>query len=510
MTTRPVLLPPALPLAALRRAAMALLPWLLAIMVGLIAGTAGTQPRLAGAGFGVVLLVLVGLRLLRRPMLGLELMAVILPFFPMFRNAGTYLGIGLPYGILGLWPEVVLSVMLVSVAVRAIKAGGKLQVRRDVFPFLVMTVGCAYGVSLTISMREYVSAMYGFHGTFLGYFLFWVTYWLRPTPAETRRFIGLWLVSYTVFALLSLADYIFRPAFIIELAMLARPDFWGTWEPHMFFRWYPRMQSLLFAEQMWGTACALVSLYCLSWYSERKRPRFILFVFVLSTLCVALSMSRGSLVCWCVGIVALLFSRGRHRVAVLVALTMVAGAVMASVVYLGGSDKIDTLTQRAMALFESKDNSAYNRVDQWKFAFELFPLFPSGRGLGRGGPSAALHGINDGFPAIVDGGYFTVLTEQGVPGTLLYVFGGLGVVGAFARKGRELERAGDREGLVLCRATGAFFCGALVQTFAGLTLEFYYVSSVFWILAGLVMARRLPPGELEPATKPAGLLPPVS
>jgi hypothetical protein len=480
--------------------------WGLALLIAFGGGFVAANPRYGGAALGVAGLVGIACALIRRPALGLYLMAAILPFFPLFRYTGQYFNIGLPYGILGLWPELALCIMLLCVLVRRMKGGQALGLRSDTLPFVVMAAGCLYALCLTLSLKAIPSALYGMHTSFLGYGIFFVTYWLQPSPKETRRFLFIWLVSFTLFALCSLADYALRPAFLIKLAILARPNFWGGWEPHMFFRWYPRMQSLLFAEQVWGTACALVSIYGLSWFSEKKRPRGIFVACALATLCVGLSMSRGALICWAVGVCALCVSRGRHRWAVMVMMALMACATGALIVYFGGQDAVETLVRRTMALFDTKDKLAYDRVDQWKYAVDLFPLVPAGRGLGRGGPAALLHGINDGFMAIVDGGYFTILTEQGLPGLMTFVLGGFAALIALSRRARYLRLMGDREGLVLCRAVAAFLGGALVHTLASTPLESYYVGPMFWILAGIAMARQ-PVAPPTPPKVPA-LLPP--
>lgn len=443
------------------------------------------------------------LQTLKRPIFGFYLSLAFFPFYTLCRGLVMYFKIPIPLSLAGMWPEMVLSIMGACVIIGCIRHGHRLRFTWNDLPVGLLVASGVYGLIVSLAQGAALGGLYGFHSTVTPLLFYVIARWLRPTDADMRRIFGFWLISYTLLAVLSLLDYVFRPKFVIELAILLRDGFWTFWDPHVFFAWYPRMQSLMFSEQYWGTICAMVSVFCLSVFSIKPLPRWCVPLLILSLLCMALSMSRGALIDWGVAVVVLFCFRGKHRTLIVVCLAMILAATLAlSVISEKRNDKIATLITRFSGLAAKSEDSGSgpegegkkeewqkDRVTQWQYAINNFPLFPAGRGLGRAGGQALFHDTGDGSIAIADGGFFKILAEAGLPGVLIFLTGcAIGIL-IYLRLLGYMQNSRNTYDYALGRFTIAVLCGLLVHNIGANIFDAFFVQPLYWMLAGLFVAR---------------------
>lgn len=250
----------------------------------------------------------------------------------------------------------------------------------------------------------------------------------------------------------------------------------------------------------------MVAVFCLSLASLKPMPRWTIPLFLLSFICLMLSMSRGALIDWGVAVVLLVvFFRGKHRgiLAITAVLSVAIGLILAA--QFSQFDKVEMLLERVTALAEKDNENAYDRVSQWKYALEYFPLFPAGRGLGRAGSQALFHGTGDGSMAIADGGYFKIMAEEGLPGLLLFCIGGVGFVLVLARLLYFYRHNRNSTEYAIGQAWVCILCGLLVHNLGGNIFDAYYIQPVYWLFAGLFVTHA--EGKAVQVTEGVALVP---
>jgi len=533
-----------------------LVAWPVALLVGAVGAYAAVRPAM---GVGLLLLgfvVWLGAKVLARPVNGICLALAFFPVYTLLRGLAKMLNVPVPLAVVGMWPEAVLVAMLAGSVLGAIKTRRALPLTWDDAPMVVLVVGGVYGLVLALAQKLPGAAVYGAHYSLTAMCFYFAARWSRPSRSDLRRVVTILLVAYVLLALFSLADYVMRTDFSIRLAMVIREGFWGQWNPFIFFKWYPRMQSLLYNEQVWGSLSAFVCLFCFAAFTQARPARWVWPLLGLALLCLALSMARGGMVVFAVGTLALLPFRaeGNRGVVVpwwawplcvvgLTALVWVTQASLPLPVALGAfavvavlmsvllgvrerhrlrivetflvlgvvlgvtwmvfqqNEKMASLTKRVLSVSDKNNKLAYDRVGQWQRGLDKFALVPSGTGLGTVGIASFYHGGAGLEDAIFDGGWFRVLAEQGVPGVLC---GAIGTVGLMIVCARRLGRPG-RGGLtrVVGLATFALLAGTTVQNVGQNAFDAFYVPYVLWIFAGLFLARQ----EAEEQAGAANTLP---
>lgn len=474
-----------------------LLVWLLALVSALLLGVAVTSPAYLIAFIGAIVLVAAGLRVLARPVDGLLLALCVYPFYPLLRGIALVYRVPVPLTLVGMWPELVLTVIFTAYIVgAAARKLPPLKLTREDTPFVLLVLSGVYAVILSVAERDVVAIVYGFHATLTPFLFYFAARWMRLTEADLVRVMRAWLIPCVVLVVLSLLDYAFRPDFIIRIAIEFRAGYGAGFDPYEFYRWYPRMQSLLFGEQLFGTLCAVIALFCLAhgaavfssrpWWRRWEGSCFAVFM-----LCMALSMSRGALICFGVGAALMFLLRGRHRryIGILAVLAAVGiGGVLAAGV---ANERVTTLVTRLVALSDTNNQLAYDRMNQWRRALDDLPTFPSGFGLGRRGAVSFLRGTGKGnqIDTIVDGGIWKILAEQGIPGTLVFLVGMGGAIVALYNRIRVT--CGIQQAIAFA-AMGAIG-GLFVQNIGSNILDSYFVASLCWMLAGLAMTPLLAP-----------------
>ena len=484
--------------------------WGVAFALAVAAGFAISKPVLAIAVLGGAGIVALVRHIFLRPHDGFLYALVLFPFYTLIRGIVLAYQIPIPMALVGMWPEVLLSVMMASILCTRIRSRQKLRVTWDDVPVIILLVSNLYGVLLSVLQKDAVAVVYGFHQSVTALLFYFVARWLPFSPTYLTRLIRTWLVSFCIFAFFSFIDYALRPNFVIRIVVAMRPGFNGPFDPYDFYKWYPRMQSLLFAEQVWGTVCVFVVLYALTALLE-KRPlknRILLWTtYLLSLTGLLCSMSRGAFVCFAVAVAGLLCFRGPHRralAATVLVMCVVSGLAWAQ---FGNDGRIQSLTKRTGALLSAatggtgkvlrdngqvdQESSATNRVWQWERALASFPMYPAGRGLGRAGSASVMHNTSvDVNDAVSDGGYFRILAEVGVPGIVCFVIGVAGVMGVLLGRLLRDRRNVTGEERTVALMLFAFLCGLIVHNVGGNAFDFYYIIPLAWFLFGLLLSRR--------------------
>ena len=483
--------------------------WGVALALSLLAGVAVTNLVFAVALLGGGGLLLLIRHIFLRPSDGFVVALGFFPFYTLLRGAALAYHVPIPAAIVGLWPELLLCIMMAGILCQRIRARQKLQVGWDDAWMILLLISTLYGVVLSLLEKDMVAVVYGFHQSVTSLLFFFVARWLAPPPGYLQRLVRVWVISYFILAVLSFLDYAFRPDFIIAISAVMRPDF-NLFNPYEFYKWYPRMQALVFAEQFWGTVCAFLALYALIALFNKKTvvSRLLLWATCLVSLAgLVCSMSRGSMVCFVVGVFVLLCFRGPHRRALLavgVAVSLLSGLL---IVQFGSDPRISSFTTRTTALIGmasggdgmtrtedgkiDQSSSATNRVVQWEIALNNFPVYPAGRGLGRAGSAAYQHNTSVNREEIVsDGGYFRVLAETGLPGIVCFLIAMAGMMRVLLHRLLRDTTHVTGEDRTLALTLFTFGAGLLAQHIGADVFSFYYIIPLFWFLLGLLLSRR--------------------
>ena len=477
--------------------------WPLALLLAFIGGQMLTDIKTGVLLFGAIAVILSLRAVLAQPLNGFLIAFCIFPEYTVFRGICGIYKIPLPLALIGMWPEIILTVMMMSLICFSVARGARLRLTWYDLPASLLLASGVYGLTLSILQQDTMATVYGFHGSITPFCFYFLARWLHHRPEDFARIARYWLYGFALLALFSIFDFIVRPDFFIRIAIEVRQDFWGKFEPHTFFRWYPRMQSLMFAEQTWGTVCGLVSLFCIARVGQPAFAvrsdifwrRTLWVIFGLAMFGLVFSMSRGAHACWLVACFVLFLFRGGHRRILAITTIVSIGAIICAFALFGGEERVNWLVRRTASLADSKSDLAYERVNQWVRVLRVFPLFPAGRGLGKAGGYAMQHGTGDGFDFVPDGGYFKIIAEQGIPGIALFMIGSGGVILVLTRINYRMARTGrpistsQADDRAFSLAVMPFFCGLLVQNIGGNIFDAYYLPSLFWMLVGLVVGR---------------------
>ena len=497
-TTRPLLaLPPppasgpnTLPELGRRRVRLV---WAGAVVLALAVGAAAAVPKIGFALLFLVVFLLLATWAVRKPVNAFLIALAFYPFYPLLRGYIRVTGLPIPLGPAGMWPELVLTVMLVSVVVRCCLTGERLRLTWLDFPVVALVIGSVYGVVLALVQRQIAASVYGIHYSLTAMLFYFAARWARADERDLRRVLGVFVGSFVLLALPSLADFALRPDFSVRISTELRANISGPWDPNVFWRVYPRMQSLLFDENLWGALCANVAFLAMAALvaplprlGGRAAPavRAAVPLFFLATGCLVLSLSRGALACYIVGFAAILFlaKQYRGRVVALGLTLILAGGI--GLYFLSSHPRIKGAIDRFTSVGDTSSQVAYDRVDMWVSAIEAFQQQPSGIGLGTAGHAAINHG---GGAVVTDGQYFKVLVEQGVPGIVTWAIGFIGVLALTVRLLRDAEGIDRILGLTVV----ASLIGQLAQNVGSNAADFYYIPVLTWALAGFFFARRV-------------------
>ncbi len=460
--------------------------WVVALLLALTAAAGIVYPKMGVAAGALILIAFVATRIVRRPLTGLLVALCVFPVYPAFRAAVVLYNLPLPTAGLRFWPQGLLCLVFGGILIGSIARRERLRVYWDDLPPVIFVLGGVYGTALSLAAQHPYFVIFGIHASLAPVFFYFAARWIRPSRHDLRRVLTFFLTAYAVLAVLSLLDYFLRPVLVLQLANAARPQMVSPpFQPLDFWRFYFRMQSLLFEENVWGSLSALVSLFCLASLSSPRPSWTIRALFCLSTLCLILTLSLGSFGCWLTGTGVLLLLRGQHRKRIFVGLALLTALGAWTYTIVGKDIRVAMLMHHIEQSGISTGDVGADRQHQWEAGLRIFEENPSGTGIGTVGYGASLTAIR--LTTVADGNYISILGETGVPGILILVLTVLGTAWVLFRHLRAAQGTEKILGMTLL----AYLCGMCVHAVGANPFEYYYTFPVFWMLTGIYVSRRI-------------------
>ncbi len=461
------------------------MPWLLALLFGGI-GTISVMNPVIGIGFLTLAFVYwLTRKTVLNPVWGLFLAFWIFPWYQIFRGAMWVYPPEVPLLATRFWLEIVLFLITLSLVFRHLLGKDKARLGAQDLPVFFLLLAALYGLLITIVDVSYFSAVFGVYYSITPLVAYFVVRWIRPTLKDIGQLFSCLLASFSLFALVSFYDYVFHPLFVVHIFQVVRHAFYpGTTEQTIveMTTSYLRMVSLLLDEDMWGAACALISLLCMARVTTGKAGKTAWFALLLSIAGLMLSMSRGAVIGWGGGVLVLAAVHTGRRLRVLM---IVFGLLVA-----GGAGYLQIQTDARVVkvqkfIAESAPDQkglGTGRMQQWQSGMETFSRFPSGIGVGASGFAALYTGI--GQPIVTDGFYYHIAVEQGWPGLVLWAIGLPGMIVVLLARLRVTTE-------LLLRSLGAGLVAGLVSlSIHGIvadSFDYYYTPALFFILFALFM-----------------------
>lgn len=463
--------------------------WGLALLAALSTALGIVRPAWGAAGV-VLLIALIGVVfVIQKPERGLVFCLLASPWYMAFRG---FVILQLPTALFGVrfWAELILGASAAGLLLRgALHPETRLKLRSDDGPALLYLVMCGYGMVLTLLTRHPLYGVYGFHFVIFPALFYLLVRWLRPNADQAwglvRTFIGGWWV----FALVSFWAILTGPEIVMRWNHAVRQQLYdltmsrgaAPMDPTTFWRLYPRMQSLLFEENVWGALCAMVSLIAMGMLLVRRKPWTWGLLFAVSTLGLLLSVARGALVGWGVGIVVLTLGRQRFSSRLWGVLCVLAVLGGGALLYLSENPRIAYFLQMADRAAMGVSRGDFDeRTHQWEKGWDILQRNPSGTGLGTVGYSASSTGQSQSI--VADGNYVSLGAELGWPGLFMLALTLLSLLWVLIRHQRSIVDPRLRGlGLGLL----ATLCGMMVHAITANVFEYHYTFPVFWTLLGV-------------------------
>ncbi len=464
--------------------------YVVGIFLALLVGSTAAVPKLL---LTTIVVSFVGALLVtgaRKPWFALALCVCLYPIMSVARPIHNILGLPIYNSGVRCFPELIQVMILMYVMVRYIKDRNqttRLQFTWDDSPVIVYLLVALYSVVIGCLNAHPLAPLNGWFVSITPAVFYLMVRWLKPTGQQKDTLIRTVLCVYVTVALLSMLDYFCRTDFGVALANSERPYFVPEGvPPSLYWRIYPRMQSILWEENYFAELSNIVILFSVSHllYQRARKPHY--FTLVVSLVSLLLTISRGGYMSLVVGLCVLLLQRSPNRRIVLIAIgVLVVGAATVLSTTSGApilirlSDRLETLTVQNA---ESGDLVS-DRADHWKIALNSFQLYPSGTGLGTAGIAAAyskvaVHSIGEGI-------FFRVLAEQGAIGLFGFVY----MLGGTAWVLWRYLPVCDPVDRPLGAAMLAFHTGFVVHSAVASTFDYYFVVPVYWLLIGLFVSR---------------------
>ena len=462
---------------------------LLAASVGLGA-LAALDAKMFFAVWILIFVGYVGSRAWRQPWFALSVCICLYPVMSVARP--LYGAFGLPVYNSGVrcFPELTQVMVLLFLMVRHVKLRQKtthLQFVGDDVPMLVYLVVALYSVVIGCINVHPLAPLNGWFVSVTPAVFYLLICWLKPTAVQKDNLIRTTLCVYVVVAALSFVDYFHRTDFGVALANSERPFFVPEGIPAgLYWRIYPRMQSILWEENFFAELSNIVSLFLIATLLYQKGRRTHYLTLIISLVSLLLTISRAAYMTLAIGLLVLLIQRSPNRRMVLAMIGAVAlgGAVLLTTTT--GAPILLRVTQRVDSLTVQNAESGglvSDRAHHWTQAMKSFVLFPSGTGLGTAGIAAAYSKVAS--QSVGEGTYFRVLAEQGGIGVAAFAYL---LLGTFWILWRYLPVC-DPTDRPLGAAMLAFHTGFVVHAAVASTYDYYFVVPVYWIFIALFVSR---------------------
>ena len=470
------------------------LPFLLAALAAI---GVGTFAALGLKWFALLCIVGAALyaleRSVRDPWFAFRTAVVLYPIMAIARPLHNAYGWPVFTSGVRLFPELFQCLIIAHIVVAALKrgraAGTPFPVTANDLPVVVYMIAAVYSFVIGCVNVHPAAPINGWFVSITPAVWFLVVRWLRPDPATVRRNVYFLVYVYIALAIPSLLDYFIRPEATMRLMDAERGYFVPQgMSPFVFWRIYPRMQSYLFEENVFGTVSVLVALFSAAHLMARKPRPALYALFALGIICSVLTISRGSWMTFAIGLSIMLLINGRHRPRITALLACVVVMTGGAFMLWKDSPFVEYILPTVLARLSQispdaaqRGELANDRTHQWREAWAIFLATPSGSGLGTVGIAAhyskvAQHVVGDGI-------YFRVLAEQGVPGIVAFAFTLGGITWVLWR----YLPVCDVESRPLCATMLGFHIGYCVQSIGGNTFDLYYVTPMYWMMLGFAV-----------------------
>ena len=276
---------------------------------------------------------------------------------------------------------------------------------------------------------------------------------------DTKQSLLLLLRCNAVLVLVSIALYIVRPGFYLNLISTKFPETFDIYGGFV-----PRLVGYIADSMAMGVICSSSFVLSLA-YVEKKKFIYLL-IFLAGSI---MSMQRGS---WITLIVAsliyLILTKKVFKLSfkwiILIGLLVVSMIYFITTIELEGSlSYMDLLMRR----FDNIGSAGGERNMQWFGVIDAVSNYPLGFGLG----SLSHKGVGMGFPVVCpDGNYFRILGDTGVLGFLIFLFLNCSTLWFLFNHRRY-----------------ALMCALLVflaQAVGTNVFDLYYASFIYWFLLG--------------------------
>lgn len=441
----------------------------------------GLKGALAGLGLCVALGIVVVI--MRRPWMGVPLIAFALPF----ERVGSLDLAGFTLRI----SQVLLGVTLVVTLGYIVAGKIRIKTRGAYVTLLLFCIGAAIALPSSVNLFRGVTSF--------GFMIFTMALVvLLPTLLDSKEKV-FWTLKALLFgAILTSLFGLFQfagdlaglPTTITGLRDMYTKEVFG----------FPRVQSTAL-EPLYFANYLLLPL-CLSIVALFKRERRLV-PLSLATLAVGLpvfvlTLSRAAYIGFAVALFLLMIFLFRHffrpsRIALIVLLVLLTFVAVTYAFSLTGKQEVTVaaFVKQATDLFNGA--SFFDRVQTIGQSVTLFTTHPFGIGPGNFGPAIAAHPLNEpeGGWLIVNNIYLEVLVEEGFIGLAGFILFVIFILSALLRR---LRQNVDPFLSVVIVALFASLCGMMIQY---TTFSILYIMHI-WFVFGLAAVLLKPLPEKTP------------
>ncbi len=344
--------------------------------------------------------------------------------------------------------------------------------------------------------KDLIIAAFGFRLTYLPMIAYFAIRFNRNN--STSSFSMKWIMDklsqwYVWAAVISLLLYFVFSSFEQDLMAQAAAK-----NSYYYIR---RMGGLFLSPVVWGTFCAIIALYLYIKYAQSKKT-YDLLGFLAMWFCLILSVSRGAIIPFYIGIIALTFLYEWYRpfVIILISSTLVFVCfnfyepLAFNLIGFVSSSSIETIdrissdeAQNVIANEDTADVRGINntRAKFWALSIRSFSKKPAGYGLGKSGHVANKYKsiLKDAKTASIystDGWYLKLINETGIWGGLSYLSITIMIIISVFRNFKRLH---NNVFFVYCFIV---FTLVAIQNFMSNVLDFYSFPVFYWMLIGFL------------------------
>ncbi len=451
------------------------------IVIGALVAVLRTEWQILVVVVAGIVLSAVAFTWIRRPKTWLYALLLYYPIHPTAYKLLTGLFPSIPSPIFSVWQDILILALL---------GAGLWQLRKQLsFRItaldLVIAAWLFWAVPSAINSGDFTLIVYGFRLTYLPVLLYFA---MRLLPfrdlIEYRQLIDFILVVSGIVAISGILLYFVVPREVLQ-AWYAQNNFVQSYYQNIL-----RMDSIFWTPVIFGSLMALAATLCFALLfsgegGSSKRSRYF-WGLLLFSFCCLMSLSRGAWISEVVGVGIIAFLNRKSRLGFLTIIGLIIGIGTLAAMIGSGSD--DPFVKHVATIFDESElgTGQIPRSEQRLAGLrDISGNLLLGVGLGKTGYVAAwFEGSDPASAAIVaDNWYIKLLQESGIIGFSIFILYLFVFVVRTYRGSRDLS-PGPYRSLVL--GVWAAFIGFCIQGYGSNVWDFYMLSSVYWILVGII------------------------